>query len=170
MVYTDLGLSPEPQQFAVLRTAVWAKLLISRGKMHPGAPADLLKPLWLQSSCGPKKEPLPQTQTRPINTKFNGSGPVRGTRGARIRTRLATQCRLHQKSTPQTNSSPISHLSGKFKFVGVGVPWRLFMCRASIPSPRLEFRALLCSITEPLPPAPSVRREGPSFDQLPPYG
>ncbi len=35
-----------------------------------------------------------------------------------IRTRLAVQCRLHQMSAPQTDSSPISRPSGKVKILG----------------------------------------------------
>ncbi len=54
------------------------------------------------------------------NPKFDGSGPIRGPRGARNRARLAAQCRLHQKSAPQTNSYPMSRLSGKSSLWGSG--------------------------------------------------
>ena len=80
---------------------------------------------------GGHSDPKNLTQTRtdagPISgprhsglPKFGGSGPVRGPRGARIRTRLAAQCRLGQKSAPQTNSSLMSRLSGHSSFWGWG--------------------------------------------------
>ena len=49
--------------------------------------------------------------------KYGGSGPVLGPFGARIRIQLAVQCRLHQKSAPQTDSSPVSCPSGEKQII-----------------------------------------------------
>ncbi len=51
--------------------------------------------------------PPPKTEST-RNSKFVGSGPALGPVRARMRTRFAAQCSLHQLSTPQTDSSPIS--------------------------------------------------------------
>ena len=67
----------------------------------------------------PKGTPIPNPNSTG-NPKFGGSCPVRGPRGARIRTRLAAQCRLHQKSAQPPNSSPISRLNGNTSLWGWG--------------------------------------------------
>ena len=63
----------------------------------------------------PKKGNATPNPNSTGNPKFGGSAPVRGPRGARIRTRLTAQCRLHQISAPQNDSSPLLCPSGEVK-------------------------------------------------------
>ena len=68
-----------------------------------------LRPASLRPACLRTQKGTPTPNPNPTeNPKLGGSGTVHGPRGARIRTRLAAQCRLREKSAPQTNSSPIS--------------------------------------------------------------